>query len=141
MGPRKVVIEIGTTNALVLKTFLPTCRAVVSILRMLAGELCMEFQMLSLSSLRVTHSDSSSRVITLLNPMWIHTGLSFRPSFLKVSLFLKIHLVSGENETRILTFMKGTYPIPALIDGANFSEPASNTVLVGGEANIDIDIA
>jgi len=37
--------------------------------------------------------------------------------------------------------MTGTYPIPALIDGANFSEPASNTVLVGGEANIDIDIA
>jgi tripeptidyl-peptidase-1 len=32
-------------------------------------------------------------------------------------------------------------PIPALIDGAAFSEPASNTVLVGGEADIDIEIA
>ena len=34
-----------------------------------------------------------------------------------------------------------TLPIPALIDGADFSEPANNTVLVGGEADIDIDIA
>lgn len=36
---------------------------------------------------------------------------------------------------------QGTYPIPALIDGADFSEPQSNTALVGGEADIDIDIA
>jgi tripeptidyl-peptidase-1 len=34
-----------------------------------------------------------------------------------------------------------TLPIPALIDGAEYSAPANNTVLVGGEANIDIDIA
>ncbi|KAN0112550.1 subtilisin-like protein [Hyaloscypha variabilis] len=32
-------------------------------------------------------------------------------------------------------------PIPALIDGAAYSEPANNTDLVGGEANLDIDIA
>jgi tripeptidyl-peptidase I len=32
-------------------------------------------------------------------------------------------------------------PIPALIDGAEYSAPANNTLLVGGEANIDIDIA
>jgi tripeptidyl-peptidase-1 len=32
-------------------------------------------------------------------------------------------------------------PIPALIDGAAYSEPASNTTLVEGEADIDIDIA
>jgi tripeptidyl-peptidase-1 len=32
-------------------------------------------------------------------------------------------------------------PIPALIDGAAYSFPANNTDYVGGEANIDIDIA
>jgi tripeptidyl-peptidase-1 len=32
-------------------------------------------------------------------------------------------------------------PIPALIDGAAYSFPANNTALVGGEANIDVDIA
>jgi tripeptidyl-peptidase-1 len=32
-------------------------------------------------------------------------------------------------------------PIPALIDGAAYSFPADNTEYVGGEANIDIDIA
>lgn len=32
-------------------------------------------------------------------------------------------------------------PIPALIDGAEYSAPANNTLLVGGEADIDIDIA
>lgn len=36
---------------------------------------------------------------------------------------------------------QGTYPLSATIDGADFSEPANNTDLVGGEANIDIDIA
>lgn len=32
-------------------------------------------------------------------------------------------------------------PVPALIDGAAYVEPANNTVLVGGEADIDVDIA
>lgn len=32
-------------------------------------------------------------------------------------------------------------PIPAPIDGADYSVPASNTNLVGGEADIDVDIA
>jgi tripeptidyl-peptidase-1 len=32
-------------------------------------------------------------------------------------------------------------PIPALIDGAAYSFPANNTLYVGGEANIDVDIA
>jgi tripeptidyl-peptidase-1 len=36
---------------------------------------------------------------------------------------------------------EGTYPISAVIDGADYSEPSNNTDLVGGEANIDIDIA
>jgi tripeptidyl-peptidase-1 len=36
---------------------------------------------------------------------------------------------------------QGTYPISATIDGADYSELANNTDLVGGEANIDIDIA
>lgn len=35
---------------------------------------------------------------------------------------------------------QGTYPIPALIDGANYSVPASST-LNGGESDIDIDMA
>ena len=35
---------------------------------------------------------------------------------------------------------QGTYPIPALIDGANFSVPAYSA-LNGGESNIDIDMA
>ncbi|KAJ5896113.1 Aorsin [Penicillium subrubescens] len=35
---------------------------------------------------------------------------------------------------------QGTYPIPALIDGANFSVPASSS-LNGGESDIDIDLA
>lgn len=35
---------------------------------------------------------------------------------------------------------QGTYPIPALIDGANFSVPASSA-LNGGESDIDIDMA
>lgn len=35
---------------------------------------------------------------------------------------------------------QGTYPIPALIDGANFSVP-SYSPLNGGESDIDIDIA
>jgi tripeptidyl-peptidase-1 len=35
---------------------------------------------------------------------------------------------------------QGTYPIPALIDGANFSVPA-HSPLNGGESDIDIDIA
>ncbi|KAG4030402.1 hypothetical protein MFRU_012g01380 [Monilinia fructicola] len=35
---------------------------------------------------------------------------------------------------------QGTYPIPALIDGANFSVPAYSE-LNGGESNIDIDMA
>lgn len=32
-------------------------------------------------------------------------------------------------------------PIPALIDGAEYAAPANDTDLVGGEADIDIDIA
>jgi tripeptidyl-peptidase I len=32
-------------------------------------------------------------------------------------------------------------PIPALIDGAEYSAPATDTELVGGEADLDIDIA
>ncbi|OQD85399.1 hypothetical protein PENANT_c010G10600 [Penicillium antarcticum] len=35
---------------------------------------------------------------------------------------------------------QGTYPIPALIDGANYSVPASSS-LNGGESDIDIDMA
>jgi len=35
---------------------------------------------------------------------------------------------------------QGTYPIPALIDGANFSVPAYSS-LNTGESNIDIDMA
>lgn len=35
---------------------------------------------------------------------------------------------------------QGTYPIPALIDGANFSAP-SDSSLVGGEADLDVEIA
>jgi tripeptidyl-peptidase-1 len=35
---------------------------------------------------------------------------------------------------------QGTYPIPALIDGANYSVPASSS-LNGGESDIDIDLA
>jgi tripeptidyl-peptidase-1 len=35
---------------------------------------------------------------------------------------------------------QGTYPVPALIDGANYSVPAYSA-LNGGEADIDIDIA
>lgn len=35
---------------------------------------------------------------------------------------------------------QGTYPIPALIDGAEFSAP-SNSSLVGGEADLDVEIA
>lgn len=35
---------------------------------------------------------------------------------------------------------QGTYPIPALIDGANFSVPV-DSALNGGESDIDIDIA
>lgn len=35
---------------------------------------------------------------------------------------------------------QGTYPIPALIDGANFSVP-SDSSLNTGESNIDIDLA
>ncbi len=35
---------------------------------------------------------------------------------------------------------QGTYPIPALIDGANYSVP-SYSPLNGGEADIDIDMA
>lgn len=35
---------------------------------------------------------------------------------------------------------QGTYPIPALIDGANFSVPA-NSPLNTGESDIDIDMA
>ena len=34
-----------------------------------------------------------------------------------------------------------TLPIPALIDGANFSVPAYDTYLDTGESDIDIDIA
>ena len=36
---------------------------------------------------------------------------------------------------------QGTFPIPALIDGAEYSVPADDTTLDGGEADIDIDIA
>jgi len=32
-------------------------------------------------------------------------------------------------------------PIPALIDGAAYSFPANNTLYVGGEADLDVDIA
>lgn len=35
---------------------------------------------------------------------------------------------------------QGTYPVPALIDGANYSVPPSSP-LNSGEANIDIDMA
>jgi tripeptidyl-peptidase-1 len=35
---------------------------------------------------------------------------------------------------------QGTYPIPALVDGANFSVPADSS-LNGGESDIDIDMA
>lgn len=35
---------------------------------------------------------------------------------------------------------QGTYPIPALIDGAEFGVPA-NSSLNGGESDIDIDMA
>lgn len=35
---------------------------------------------------------------------------------------------------------QGTYPIPALIDGANFSAPYYST-LIGGEADLDVEIA
>ncbi len=35
---------------------------------------------------------------------------------------------------------QGTYPIPALIDGANFSVPASSA-LNSGESDIDIDLS
>ena len=35
---------------------------------------------------------------------------------------------------------QNTFPIPALIDGANYSVP-QDSVLDGGEADIDIDIA
>lgn len=35
---------------------------------------------------------------------------------------------------------QGTYPIPALIDGANFSVPPSSS-LNAGESDIDIDLA
>lgn len=35
---------------------------------------------------------------------------------------------------------QGTYPIPALIDGANYSVPAYSA-LNGGEADIDIDMS
>jgi len=35
---------------------------------------------------------------------------------------------------------QGTYPIPALIDGANFSVPADSS-LNTGESDIDIDMA
>lgn len=35
---------------------------------------------------------------------------------------------------------QGTYPIPALIDGANYSAPFYSS-LVGGEADLDIQIA
>ena len=36
---------------------------------------------------------------------------------------------------------QGTYPKPGLIDGAMYGAPQDNTTLVGGESNIDIDIA
>ncbi|KAI0484995.1 Pro-kumamolisin, activation domain-containing protein [Xylariaceae sp. FL0804] len=36
---------------------------------------------------------------------------------------------------------QGTYPIPALIDGAVYSYPVNDTVDVTGECNIDLDIA
>lgn len=36
---------------------------------------------------------------------------------------------------------QGTYPIPALIDGAQYSFPPNATDYVGGEANLDIYIA
>jgi tripeptidyl-peptidase-1 len=36
---------------------------------------------------------------------------------------------------------QGTYPIPALIDGASYDYPQNDTGHVGGEADIDIDIA
>lgn len=35
---------------------------------------------------------------------------------------------------------EGTYPIPALIDGAQYDFPQNATDLVGGEANLDIFI-
>jgi tripeptidyl-peptidase I len=36
---------------------------------------------------------------------------------------------------------QGTYPIPALIDGANFSVPVDDTFLNTGESDIDMEIA
>ena len=36
---------------------------------------------------------------------------------------------------------QGTYPIPALIDGASYFKPLNDTKNVEGEANVDISIA